>query len=190
MIEYELPYESFIGGWFISEKTCDDVIDYFNRVKDKLGKPGRLGYGIDKKKKDSLDVGVHQMNFEGPIKSYREQLQKCLDNYEKRYGYVHHLDNFNINTSYAIQYYKPGGGFKEWHCERPNSKMEKRCLVFMTYLNNVDEGGTEFYHQKIITPAKKGLTLIWPTDWTHTHKGQISKTQEKFIVTGWYSFNK
>ena len=59
----------------------------------------------------------------------------------------------------------------------------------MTYLNNVDEGGTEFYYQKMITPAKKGLTLIWPTDWTHTHKGQISKTQEKFIITGWYSFN-
>jgi len=190
MIEYKLPYESFIGGWFISEKTCDDMIDYFHKVKDIIGMPGRLYNGIDKKKKDSFDVGINHLNLEGPLKSYRNQLQKCLDNYVKRYEFANHIDNYNINTGYAIQYYKPGGGFKKWHTERANSKMAKRCLVFMTYLNNVDDGGTEFYYQKMITPAKKGLTLIWPTDFTHTHKGQISKTKEKFIVTGWYSFNK
>ena len=63
MIEYKLPNESFIGGWFISEKTCDDVIDYFNKVKDKMGAPGRLFNGVDKKKKDSLDVGIILKNL-------------------------------------------------------------------------------------------------------------------------------
>jgi hypothetical protein len=29
----------------------------------------------------------------------------------------------------------------------------------MTYLNDVPDGGTEFKYQKIISPAKKGLTL-------------------------------
>ena len=57
----------------------------------------------------------------------------------------------------------------------------------MTYLNNVPDGGTEFLYQKITTPAKKGLTLIWPSDWTHTHRGQISNEHEKYIATGWYS---
>jgi hypothetical protein len=32
----------------------------------------------------------------------------------------------------------------------------------MTYLNDVDDGGTDFLYQKLTTPAKKGLTLIWP----------------------------
>ena len=36
--------------------------------------------------------------------------------------------------------------------------------------------------------AEKGLTLIWPTDFTHTHSGQISKTHEKYIITGWFNF--
>ena len=40
----------------------------------------------------------------------------------------------------------------------------------------------------LITPAKKGLTLIWPTDFTHTHRGMPSFKTEKEIVTGWYSF--
>ena len=58
----------------------------------------------------------------------------------------------------------------------------------MTYLNDVKNGGTEFMYQKLKAPAKKGLTLIWPTDWTHTHRGVISKKQEKYIVTGWFSY--
>ena len=34
----------------------------------------------------------------------------------------------------------------------------------------------------------KGLTIIWPTDFTHTHSGQISKTHEKYIITGWVEY--
>ena len=63
-----------------------------------------------------------------------------------------------------------------------------RILIFMTYLNTVKDGGTFFKYQKLKIPAKKGLTLIWPSDWTHTHKGEISKTKEKFIVTGAFGF--
>ena len=58
----------------------------------------------------------------------------------------------------------------------------------MTYLNDVENGGTEFKFQNITTPAKKGLTLIWPAGWTHVHRGQISNKKEKYIITGWYAF--
>jgi len=30
-------------------------------------------------------------------------------------------------------------------------------------------------------------TVIWPADFTHTHRGIVSKTQEKYIATGWYN---
>ena len=59
----------------------------------------------------------------------------------------------------------------------------------MTYLNNVtDAGGTEFYHQQLTVQPVKGLTLVWPADWTFTHRGVPSPTQEKRIVTGWFNF--
>jgi len=65
-----------------------------------------------------------------------------------------------------------------------------RVLVFMTFLNDVDDGGTEFFYQNITAPAVKGLTLIWPPYFTHVHRGQISNTKEKYILTGWYAFDK
>ena len=42
---------------------------------------------------------------------------------------------------------------------------------------------------KILLPAKKGLTLIWPLLEFYT-RGIVSKTNEKFIITGWYSLIK
>ena len=57
----------------------------------------------------------------------------------------------------------------------------------MLYLNTVtDKGGTEFPYQHIITPAIKGNLIIWPAEFTHPHRGVISPTQKKCIVTGWF----
>jgi hypothetical protein len=59
----------------------------------------------------------------------------------------------------------------------------------MTYLNDVTDGGeTEWKYQKLKIQPRKGLTVIWPTDWTHTHRGLPSKTQDKYIMTGWLNF--
>ena len=63
-------------------------------------------------------------------------------------------------------------------------------MVFMTYLNDVDNGGTEFYHQNLKVNAEKGLTLLWPSDWIHTHRGIITKKQNKFILTGWLNYER
>jgi len=43
------------------------------------------------------------------------------------------------------------------------------------------------YQGKEVKP-KKGLTAIWPTDFTHTHRGVVSPTQRKTIATGWFNF--
>jgi hypothetical protein len=95
------------------------------------------------------------------------------------------------STSWSIrcQHYRPGGGFKLPHFERSNYANTTRMLVWMTYLNDVtDGGGTHFLYQKHTFEAKKGRTLIWPPDFTHTHVGVVSPTQHKYIITGWMNY--
>ena len=76
-----------------------------------------------------------------------------------------------------------------WHYERNSYQSDQRALVFMTYLNDVDDGGeTEFKFQNIKFKPERGKTLIWPTDFTHTHRGVVSKTEHKYITTGWINF--
>ena len=81
---------------------------------------------------------------------------------------------------------KKMSGFKIEHFERNghNDHTIKRCLVFMTYLNDLDLGGTIFPYQNRTVKAQKGKTVIFPADWTHTHVGQISETKKKLLMVG------
>ena len=59
----------------------------------------------------------------------------------------------------------------------------------MTYLNDIKTGGGTFWHyQNLTTKPKKGLTVIWPAIWTHTHKGLPAPKELKYICTGWYEW--
>tara|TARA_R100000900_G_scaffold131498_1_gene107731 strand:+ start:102 stop:677 length:576 start_codon:yes stop_codon:yes gene_type:complete len=187
--EYKLPFDSFIGGWFIPKKTCDDIVKYFDE-NEEMRTQGKFGtnneFYVDKKTKDSTDISINNYNLDDEIIEYRKQLQKVLNLYQKRYETVKNLSKFNLE-GFNIQKYPKKGGYKIWHNERRSPFTARRVLTFMTYLNDCDSGGTEFMYQKLITPAKKGLTLIWPVDFTHIHRSQICN-QEKIITTGWFYF--
>ena len=181
--------ETFIHQQYLSDVSiCDSLINFFKSSKDK--KTGVVGPSIvDKEFKDSIDLSF---NFIDPIlfNNYMNLFFGVVDCYVEKFP----ASNLQVswkNVSGQLQFYPPGGGFKKFHKERGGKMMTwNRHLVFMTYLNDVtDQGGTEFLHQKLIIQPKKGLTLIWPTDWTHTHRGIVSNTQEKYIATGWLCFN-
>ena len=56
-------------------------------------------------------------------------------------------------------------------------------------MNDVTDGGeTEFFFQNIKVKPEKGKTLIWPTDFTHMHRGITSHSQDKYIATGWFNY--
>ena len=193
LLEHNFPKESFIGGWYIPTQICDNLISHFRNNKHN-SKPGRIGLNneaiVDLEIKDSNDLQCkfYDNNF---TQIYTNHLQSCLNNYIKKYESIQYYSKFSLqDSSFLIQRYSIGGGFKQWHFERGEISSSNRILVFQTYLNDVDDGGTEFYYQNIRTPAVKGLTIIWPSDFTHTHRGQVSNIKEKYIVTGWYAFDK
>jgi hypothetical protein len=181
---------NFIGGWYLEDTSiCDAVIAQHEVNPDRY--EGVLGprFEVDKARKDSIDS---QFCDKGVADKYYDALQKVLIEYMKKYPMCNAYSSFRIVEAPNIQHYKPNGGYFAWHTERGSNitPYNARHLVFMTYLNDVaDEGETEFFHQQIKIRPEKGLTLIWPADWTFTHRGIASPTQDKYIVTGWYSFN-
>ena len=194
IFEYVLEAEkSFIGAWFLEDLTlCDDLIKYFeqdpNKVEGCIYRSTETGFRIDKDEKDSIDTLLKLDTDIG--QRYIHELQKVLTMYKIKFISSDTVASYNIE-GVNLQKYNPMGGYKTWHAERLGgmSPGVYRHLVFMTYLNDVDDQGeTEFLHQKIKVKPKKGLTLIWPSDWTHTHRGIPSPTQVKYIATGWYTF--
>jgi len=167
---------------------CDDIISYFNlaeKTKGHVNTPA--GNLIVPSHKDSTDAVLKDVDL---INRYVNELRKITDQYIANYPMCDAYSPWRIIEDMNIQHYAPGQGYKSWHTERTeaNSIFSNRHLVFMTYLNDVDDGGTEFYAQNTIIKAEKGKTVIWPADWTHTHRGQVSNTKEKFVITGWFSY--
>ena len=192
MKEYELDNITLMGGWFMPKNICDIMIRYMNNLPLVDGMMYNNGnkQTIKKDMKESKEMAIDFTNEDEPFHTYKNHLDNVITNYRKKYPYMDSNTEFAIRENYNLQKYPIGGGFKIWHFENDfKSPLNKhRALVFMTYLNDVEDGGTDFLHQNIKTPAKKGLTLIWPAFWTHTHKGIVSKTKEKYIVTGWINF--
>lgn len=194
MKEVDLGGEkSFIGAWYIPDlKVCDELIEYFKRSPGK--EAGQIGHDreVNLDIKDSLDLIVEPQEFSHPtMRKYIINLMEVAKAYTDKYHVARLVNQWGLTENINLQYYKPGAGYKQWHTERIG-KMQpsvNRHLVFMTYLNDVDdEGGTEFFYQKIKAQPRKGLTLIWPVDWTHMHRGVVSPSQEKYIITGWFDF--
>ena len=187
--EYILPSNTMIGGWYIPKSLCDEVTHIFQTNTDKHveGVVGPHPAKVNKEIKTSTELVIDPYYQHETFFKYRKNLDQVMRLYEKKYPQLEDFSTYGMIESCHIQHYKPGEGFKGWHFER-SSKHDNRCLVFMTYLNTVPDAGTQFKYQDITTPAEKGLTLIWPPDFTHTHKGQISEKEEKFIITGWLGF--
>ena len=193
----KLPFfKDFIWGDFLDNvNVCDNLIDYFEDDRSKeFHEEGSIGGYVDRSKKDSTDLTIHPECPHPYIVDYLSELSKVCEKYKQKYKWCHEThDDWGITTCFNIQKYLPNQGFHLWHTEKNTSVGPKfvntRHLVFMTYLNDVSDGGeTEWFYQKLKVKPQKGLTVIWPSEWTHFHRGLVSKTQTKYIATGWYNY--
>jgi len=185
----------FIGAWFLENTAvCDDLVTLFQSRPEKVrgGVQNTLGEClVDVSIKDDLELAIEPTSATKEFQAYLTELQKVVLKYIDQFPFCNSYSAWTIVEPVNLQCYLKGGGYKTFHTERISGALPNaaRHLAFMTYLNDVmDGGGTEFIHQNVIVSARKGLTLIWPADWTHTHRGIISPTEEKFIITGWFSY--
>jgi len=93
------------------------------------------------------------------------------------------------------KYRRASGGYHHWHSEiyPQSSDCESlhRVLLFMFFLNTVQEGGqTQFYYQDTSIQPKVGRMVIAPAGFTHTHKGAVPESEDKYIVTSWILFQR
>lgn len=193
MIPHDLnSQKSFIMGWYADDTSfCDELIELHKNSEK--GRP--LTEYVDGKHVINLDIKDSFDSSHAPkilsTLQYGRVLDECFDAYIRFFPESLTANGFTISEKWNVQHYPVGGGYKVWHTERALAEYPYalRHLVFMTYLNDCD-AGTEFLFQDVKVEPKKGLTLIWPADWTFTHRGIVSTTQEKYIATGWTSLNE
>jgi hypothetical protein len=187
---------NFIHQEFISNlSACDNLIQLFkdNSTHWIEGKCNSNEVNLDTKKSTDMVISTDAITHNYVIKNYIDELNIIAKQYIDKYKYCNKTSSWGIVEDFNIQYYKPSEAFYDWHSERVTAEAPycNRHLVFMTYLNDVDNGGeTEFYYQELKIKPEKGKTVIFPADWTYTHRGIPSKSQDKYIITGWFNFLK
>tara|TARA_R110000824_G_scaffold87640_3_gene216003 strand:- start:3632 stop:4246 length:615 start_codon:yes stop_codon:yes gene_type:complete len=179
----------------LSPQLCNSFIKAFESSDEK--QPGVL-YGPEGHSstggKTSTDLTFNPGYLEHDIwgqllKQLIPVVEKAQDDYTVRHiTTMQKMDPFRIDPHFNLQRYNPNEGFTGWHCERAGLKHSNRILVWMVYLNTLtDRGETEFFYQNHFEEPKEGKLVIWPSDWTHLHRGVPSLTQTKYILTGWCS---
>ena len=185
---------TFIGSWIIEPPSLsDDLINYFESNIDKQI-TGLAGKRLNKNIKDSIDIMIKPKEITLPgneiFINYFDKLFECYKDYIAIWSFLGDKASKLEIGSFNIQRYKPGQHFKQIHTERNSISSLHRLFAFMTYLNDVEEGGsTYFSHYDLDVKPQKGLTLLWPAEWTHAHRGNILKNGSKYIITGWINFS-
>ena len=188
---------NFIKEYQATNDMCDDIIKFYKLNEDKAG-PGVTGRfieeegfipnAVDKNMKDSMDITISKYDIRRVSLEYGDFLFEAIGDYIKTVCWDNDKGGsagMELFDAVNIQYYKPGGGYKEHHCERNCAQNSNRELAWMTYLTDTPNGGTAFPQWDFTSECTKGKTLIWPAGFTHYHHGIISDTHEKMIITGW-----
>ena len=179
----------------------DSSLDKSNKIRSSIGvgldwfsPVGPINFSLSQPiTKKSTDITINPKSLEKKeydiFNDYFKHLHECFTDYKEQYPFLKtfvkkiHIGPFNI------QKYLSGDHFSKLHSERTDMATLHRLFAWMTYLNDVEDGGTtdfDYYDLKI--KPECGKTLIWPAEWTHAHTGSILKSGKKYIITGWLHF--
>ena len=181
----------------LSKEECNKIIKYFedSSWKERAFVTGSDTKEIQPKFKNGSNVTVRLSDCDKTMYNYLNEfiipsLGKGLDEYKKKFPFIDHgLDAWSIEDAFNIQKFngKEEGYFAQ-HCESGSIKKCNRILVWMIYLNNA-KSGTRFYYPTRNIRARRGRLVLWPAYWMHPHSGITPNKGEKYILTGWFSYN-
>jgi len=186
---------NFIGSWTMRPHSiCDELITYFELNKDKQKKGVTvIGKNLDAKNTTDITITPKDMKLPGNeiFEEYFHSLYSCYQDYATEWPFLATFAGNLQISGFNLQRYQSGQHFQNLHTERVSLDTLHRVFAWMTYLNDVDQedgGSTFFSHYDLEIQPRKGLTLIWPAEWTHAHKGNVLKANNKYIITGWMTF--
>ena len=173
MVDFVEVYDNVL-----TTDQCCSIIEYTD-TKDKI--PGTPLI------KNSLEVPDNYFSNQSVVdKILSTTLLNYVKEYKDKHPQIDMIDRWGLDDLYNLQRYDIGKGYDYLHCENGCVELVKRVLVWMIYLNTVN-GGTYFDNYDRTIEAVQGRLVLWPASWTHTHRGIISKTEVKYITTGWFS---
>ena len=183
----------------LSPETCKEIITLFERKTDQQF-IGRVGSGkkinrtsINKNVKNTLDINIvkNDKDWEKYVEILSSEINNNLSEYFTKLDPTNTIFHFNkifgkiTYSSYLMHKYFKDEGVFNYHNDFSIDYSEYRILNYLWYLNEVEEGGeTEFFGHHIVKP-ECGKLIFFPSEWFFPHKGNIPRSNDKYVIAGW-----
>lgn len=118
-----------------------------------------------------------------------EAASKVVNSYKESFPEINLTEHPWSLNKFRLKHFPPNYGFTKWHSEHTvDFPYRIACILF--YLTD-HECGTEFYNSKETIKSKVGRAIIFPTSWTHTHRGQICpEGKSRYIISSYIYLNQ
>lgn len=180
---------------YFDEDFCEHYISFYKEMeKNKLvlerETPSHIkddnNYDIISNIKFANQKGIKEFNVNYTASDFTDKFfNDVYPIYLKKYSI---LDLFSKHAIQDIKLQKtvPQTGYHVWHCESGSVGNRNRIMAFILYLNTVTHGGeTEFLYQTKRIKPQQGRLVLFPTSYTHVHRGNPPLKGNKYILTGW-----
>ena len=170
----------------LTKQECTDIIKWGS---------DNIGFQADHNKEfftgydycDLMDRGQdYEKSFSPkPLRPLYRAIVELKNSYIKSFPEVNNLSHWSIQYV-RLKRWSPEWHYSAWHSE--HSDIEPyRVLSFLIYLSDND-CSTEFRRYRNVK-TKAGRGLLFPSYFTHEHKGSVCKKGlTRYIASGYYSF--
>jgi len=170
----------------MSPEDCKKIIELFETSKDQIDK-----FNTGRKEYNEIDID----NFDTPWSETKEKFISMMKMYMHKFmkDLKIHINDFPPiidMENIRIKKYLPNDKDEfKIHVDILRSLLAKRFLVYILYLNDVEEGGETYLPKlNIKVKPKEGRLLMFPPFWTHPHAGLKPIKGTKYIIMSYLHY--
>lgn len=163
--------------------TCHGIIDFFERSPVKT--PSVTGVaGVLHAARRSHGVHLDSQNGGPLFQAVLTAMQRCFAAYVAKYEELR--PHPSVFEAFGIYRYQNESEGYDWHSDGMDPGLRYRFVSAVLYLNTVKEGGeTEFRYQNRKVAAEQGTLILFPSGWTHIHRGCPPRSGPKYVLVTW-----
>lgn len=170
----------------LDEEVCDYLIKFFHKNEnlhqryDEDKRPNFTQFNFTANR--HLNPVLHKKVVDSALSAIAEYKEKVpeAEFWQQNYGY----------EEFRLKYYRKNTEDQfDTHVDAIDMDSSLRFLAFFWYLNDVDEGGeTQFTNFDLTIKPKKGRLFMFPPLWLYPHKGNISISHDKYLLSSYLHF--
>ena len=171
----------------LTRKECMKAIEWVSKNKElNLDENKETHTGYNYYNLMRIDEDPQQCFSPEPLRPLLRAINSLKDSYIKNFPEVSRIHAWDLQYI-RLKHWQPGYYYSSWHSEQGVGFYSNRVLSFLLYLSD-NNSYTEFRrYRKVQTKAGRGI--LFPSHFTHEHRGSICKNGlDRYVLSGYYCF--